>query len=211
MSALTLALCSMVAWADAPKNQGLTVFIDVEWRGMALADHLSHGPGVGVAVGLLDDHLRVGIHGLSRPGPMNTATFTLTPEAPYKGQDQIELRSDGGLLGPSLQVGADLNDTLRVDLGAMVGYGGFGFYLVDEDRETPDGRLPSAWENELMDGRDSSLGIGMDIGPRITWTRSEHVRPYLAARYTTIFAYDAFIKPDYDGFSIALGLSVGRF
>ena len=69
----------------------------------------------------------------------------------------------------------------------------------------------NVWENQLMDGRDSSLGIGMDVGPQLTWALSEHIRPYVAARYQTIFGYDAFMVPDYSGVSVAIGLSTGRF
>ena len=61
-----------------------------------------------------------------------------------------------------------------------------------------------------MDERDSSLGLGMDVGPRVTWAAGEHVRPYVAARYTTVFGYDAFMRDSYDGLSVAVGLTVGR-
>ncbi len=197
--------------ASAGESDGPSVMVDLEWRGIAAAEHLSHGPGAGIAIGVLGDHLRLGIHGFSRPGVWNPATFTLALEEPYNGQESLELRSDGGLLGASVQIGTELNDALRVDLGAMVGYGGFGFWLVGDDRKTPDGRLPSAWEDELMDGRDSYLGIGLDVGPRVTWMATEHVRPYVAARYFTVLGYDAYMKPDYNGVTVALGLSVGRF
>ncbi len=177
---------------------------------MFMAEHVSHGPGFGFAVGLFGDHLRIGLHGFARPGPMNPATFALELDESYKEMSALSLRSDGGLLGPSVQIGTDVGQRFRADLGATLGYGGFGFYLVGEDRKTPDGRLPSAWEDELMDGRDSSLGLGLDVGPRFSWRVSASVAPYVAARYTTIFGYDAFLKPDYDGVSVGLGISVGR-
>ncbi|MBX2800434.1 MAG: hypothetical protein KTR31_22330 [Myxococcales bacterium] len=200
-----LSIVMNAAFAQVP------VVVDVEWRSMFLGQHVSHGPGVGVSVGLLGDHLRVGVGGVARPGPINPVTFELTPEAPYNGQDTLALRSDGGLFGVVLAPGVELTHKVRLDAPLMLGYGGFGFYLVGDDRVTPDGALPSTWEDQLMDGRDSSLGLGLDAGVRLTWTASEHARPYLAVRYTTIFGYDAFLRSDYSGASVGLGVSVGRF
>lgn len=187
------------------------VVVDVEWRAMALGQHISHGPAVGVGVGLFKDHLRVGISGYARPGPINPVTFSLTPDEPYKGQDTLSLRSDGGVFGVYVAPGLDVSERVRIDLPAMVGFGGFGFYLVGDDRDTPDGELPSVWENRLMDGRDSSLGLGADVGARVTFAATEHVRPYAAVRYSTIFGYDAFLRSDYSGLSLGLGVSVGQF
>ena len=196
---------------DATESRGIPVVVDVEWRAMALAQHVSHGPAVGIGVGLLKDHLRVGFSGYMRPGPINPVTFSLTPETPYKGQTTLDLRSDGALFGGYIAPGIELSDRVRIDLPAMVGFGGFGFYLVGEDRETPDGELPSVWEDRLMEGRDSSLGLGADVGPRVTIAASEHVRPYVAVRYSTVFGYDAFLKSSYQGFSVGAGVSLGRF
>jgi len=200
----------MLAFIVSAALASPTLIIDTEWRGMALADHLSHGPGVGLSVGVLSDHLRLGISGFARPGPINGATFTLTPEEPYKGQEQVQLRSDGGLMGPTLSVGLPVGARFRADMTAMVGYGGFGFYLTGEDRVTPDGRLPSAWEDQLMDGHDSSLGLGLDVGPRFTWRATEYLQPYVAARYTQMLGYDAAMRDRYAGVSMAIGLSTGR-
>lgn len=194
--------------AAAPKPSPVGVFVDLEWRGNALADHLSHGPGLAAGATLLDDHLRVGFAAFARPGPVNPATFPV--DVAYKGEESVQLRSDGGITGLLVAPGVRLGP-VRLDAPLMVGYGGFGFYLHGEDRETPDGRKPSAWENELLDGRDSSFGVGLEGGLRATWRASEHVQPYVAARYTTVLGYDAFVRPDYDGASVALGVSVGAF
>lgn len=203
-----LALTAQAAPAPAPTPSPVGVFIDLEWRGNALADHLSHGPGMAAGATFFDDHLRVGLAGFARPGPINPATFPV--DVAYKGEDTVQLRSDGGITGllvaPGVRIGS-----VRLDAPLMVGYGGFGFYLHGENRETPDGRKPSAWENELLDGRDSSFGVGLEGGLRATWRASEHVQPYVAARYTTVLGYDAFVRSDYAGPSLALGLSVGAF
>lgn len=199
-----------MVWLEGTASALVPVVVDLEWRGLSLGQHVSHGPGVGLAVGLLDDHLRCGLSGYARPGPINPATFTLSPREPYKGQDTLALRSDGGVFGVSLAPGLELWPGIRMDLPVMVGYGGFGFYLVGEDRQTPDGALPSTWEDRLMDGRDSSLGLGIEGGGRVAWAATEHLHPYLAVRYGTIVGYDAFMVGSYAGPSVALGISVGR-
>ncbi|MEN0065520.1 MAG: hypothetical protein AAGA48_25475 [Myxococcota bacterium] len=187
------------------------IIVDVEWRANYLGQHANHGPGVGVGVGLFDDHLRVGVSGFARPGPINPVTFDLAVDEPYRGQNVLSLRSDGALFGVYVAPGFEVNDKIRLDLPAMVGFGGYGFYLVGKDRETPDGDLPSVWEDRLMEGRDSSLGLGADVGARVTLAATEHLRPYLAVRFSTIFGYDAFLRSDYSGVSLSGGVSVGRF
>ncbi len=184
------------------------VFVDLEWRGMAFADHLSHGPGIAVGASLFDDHLRVGLAGFARPGPINPATFEVAVD--YKGASSVDLRSDGGVTGLFVAPGATVG-RCHIDAPILVGYGGFGFYLHGEDRETPDGRKPSAWENELLDARDSSFGLGLEGGLRASYAGGEHLRPYVAARWSTILGYDAFVRSGYGGPSVALGLTVGAF
>lgn len=198
-------------WLISSAVAQTSVVIDVEWRANYLGQHVSHGPGVGVGVGLFDDHLRIGVSGYARPGPINPVTFDLPVSEPYRGQDVLALRSDGAVFGVYVAPGFEVNETVRLDFPAMVGFGGFGFYLVGDDRETPDGDLPSVWEDRLMEGRDSSLGLGADVGARVTFAASDHLRPYVAVRYSTIFGYDAFLRSDYSGVSLGAGLSVGRF
>jgi hypothetical protein len=192
-----------VAHADEPK---VGAFVDLEWRGMAMAEHLSHGPGFafGAALG---EHLEVGLAGYARPGPINPARFPV--EVPYKGHDEISLRSDGGVVGIFAAPGAPLGPRLHLSLPLLVGYGGFGFYLHGDDRQTPDGRKPSAWENELLDGRDSSFGLALEGGVRLGWQAGRHVRPFVAARWSTVAGYDTSVRAAYGGPSLGLGLSVG--
>lgn len=206
---MTMTLCG---WA-APDDEGdrkVGAFVDLEWRGMVLADHLSHGPGFAFGATLLGDHLRVGLSGYARPGPINPATFPVAVN--YKGEGAVAFRSDGGVAGLVVAPGMPLaGGALRMDLPVMAGYGGFGFYLHGEDRKTPDGRKPSAWENELLDARDSRFGLGLDAGVRLAWAAAEHVEPYLAVRWSAILAYDTYVRSSYGGPSVGLGLSVGAF
>jgi hypothetical protein len=186
-----------------------TVAVDVEWRAMGYANHVSHGPWFALSLGVLEDRFRIGLSGFARPGPINPTTFELSPSETYNGQDTLALRSDGGGMGLVLAPAIPTRH-VRIDFPMTVGFGGFGFYLVGDDRETPDGRLPSAWEDELMDGRDSSFGIFVEGGVRASFTVSDVAQPYIAFRWTTIVGYDAFLATDYGGPALAVGLTVGK-
>ena len=158
---------------------------------------------------MLDDHLRIGIGGTSRPGPINPATFPLKLEQPYKGKKSVLLRSDGGATGLMVDLGLPMaSDRLRVSAPIMLGYGGYGFYLVDEDRKTPDGRKPSAWEDQLLSGADSAFGVVVDGGIQVAFAGDHVVRPTVSARYHTVLGYDASYSDRYAGPSVEFGLEV---
>ena len=198
----------------APGSGGIGVFVGSEWRALGLADHASHGPGFQVGVTLLRGHLKVGLTGFGRPGPVNPKTFEVTAAGgrSYKGSSTLSLRSDGNytalLVAPIFDVpGADW---LRVELPLSVGQAAFGFYLTGEDRDTPDGRRVSEWEDELMDGRDSSFALGAEAGIQLSarLPRAPGFEPYLAARWTFTMGYDAYVTDDYGGPSAALGMQL---
>jgi hypothetical protein len=217
-TALLLLLLSLsvpragVAHAEDRELQPVAPYVGVGWRVLGLADHVSHGPDYQVGV-ILYEHLRIGIAGFARPGPINGKTFTLDlPDGEtYKGQSSLSLRSDGSVVGlqlsPILRLPAKTR--LEIELPIIVGFGGFGFYLTGDDRNTPDGRRVSEWEGELMDDRDASLGLAIDVGIRIgIRVYKQWLRVYLGAHYTAIPGYDAFITSDYSGFSGVAGLEL---
>jgi hypothetical protein len=186
-----------------------SAFVSMGWRGYAMAGHISHGPAFAAGASLLHDRLRVGIAGTSRPGPINPATFPLTLDTPYKGQSTLSLRSDGGTTGLLVEAGLPLaQGRLRLSVPLMVGYGGYGFYLVDEDRQTPDGRKPSAWENELMAGTDSAFGVVVDTGLQLAFVAERTVHPTVSARYHSVLGYDAAYADRYAGPTVELGVEV---
>ena len=189
-------------------------FVDLEWRVFGLGGHASHGPAVAAGVTFADGAFRLGLGGLGRPGPWNPRTFdvTLSEGETYRGQQTLSLRSDGGMLG--LHV-AGAFEIPRARLAIMVpvtfGYGGFGFYLHGADRDTPDGRRVSAWENELFDDRDSHIGIVLDAGLRVAFilARTRYVRPYVGVSFTAVPGFDTLVRSSYSGFSGAFGVEVG--
>ncbi|MEO0324119.1 MAG: hypothetical protein AAF447_14250 [Myxococcota bacterium] len=228
MSRFVLLALALVAFAplsgaaaqDAPspgeaaERPVVAPYVHLGWRVMGLGDHVSHGPAFELGI-ILKDHLKLGIGGFSRPGPMNRRTFRVDlPEGQtYRGQESLALRSDGAVVGllvaPRFRLpGRASRVTLEAPL--LVGFGGFGFYLTGDDRRTPDGRRVSDWENELMDGRDASSGIALDGGLRVAVDLHEDwLRLTAGIHYTTVVGYDAFVQGSYDGFSGSLGIEVG--
>lgn len=199
--------------AEAEAKPAVGGFVDLEWRVMGLGGHVSHGPGFAAGVTLWDGRLRLGVAGLGRPGPWNPAEFEVTLPAgeTYRGKRVLSLRSDGAMSGVHVALALPLNHSLSLAVPATIGYGGFGFYLHGDDRQTPDGRRVSEWENELFGGKDSYLGLVVDAGLRLYWHLDDApwLRPYVAGYYTTVPNFDTLVRDDYSGLSGALGIEVG--
>lgn len=213
--ALASFLLSTAATAPAfasTEDDRIGVFVGMDWRALLLAGHASHGPGFQAGV-ILWDHLKLGVAGFARPGPINPKTFEVTPVdgQTYRGQSTVTLRSDGAVIGILVAPTFDVGDELNLEIPATVGQGAFGFYLTGQDRETPDGRRVSDWENDLLDGRDASGGLAIDAGVRLNWKLDTWIRPYVGVHYTTVVGYDAFVRQSFDGPSFLLGLQLGRF
>jgi hypothetical protein len=216
-------LTPLAAHAESPtveapvetESTGVGGYVALEWRAFALAGHLSHGPGFEAGAILLDGHLKVGLSGFARPGPINPEVFEVQASGgqSYKGSQTLSLRSDGGTIGVFVAPSFAVSRNLQLDVPLWFGQAAFGFYLHGDDRDTPDGRKPSAWENELQDARDSGFAMGAEGGLRLAW-RSDDVpwlRPYVAARYLQTFGYDAYVRDNYSGPSVSLGVEAGRF
>lgn len=99
---------------------------------------------------------------------------------------------------------------LSLSTPLAVGYGGFGFYLHGEDRDTPDGRRVSEWENELFGGRDSFLGLMLDAGLRLAVVppSAPWLRPYIGGYYTAVPGFDTVARASYAGLSGAIGIEL---
>lgn len=206
--------CSSIASAEKRDSSTLGVFTSLEWRGMGLAEHFSHGPGMSAGVILFAGRLRVGFVSFGRPGPINNKEFEVDlGEKSYRGKSQLKLRSDGAFVGltvaPRFQVPS--LKWLHIEVPAAIGQAAFGFYLQGDDRETPDGRRVSEWEDELFDGRDSSISLGIELGLRATAEVRPWMQVYLGVSQFWTPGYDALAASDYGGPSVALGLEFGRF
>jgi hypothetical protein len=199
----------------AEADAGLPVFAGVHWRAPGLARHASHGPGAEVGVELVDGWLRLGLAIYARPGPLNPRTFVveLPPGTTYRGASKLALRSDGMFVGgfASAVVPIPHADRWRIELPISVGLAGYGFYLHGEERETPDGRRVSAWENELLDGRDSSNVLGVEVGARLLFRAADWLELFVGLHYAWAIGYDTAVRSSYDGPSLALGARVGGF
>lgn len=214
---LLLAVPFSASAEPSDSSRPVGVFVGMDWRAMGLAGHFSHGPGFQAGVTLLNGHLKLGLAGFARPGPINSATFSVqtVDGRAFNGSSTLNLRSDGGLVG--LMAAPVVNvpgvDWLSLELPVMLGQGGFGFYLHGDDRRTPDGRRVSQWENELLGGRDSSFGMGLDVGLRLALRSATvgYARPYVGVHYTTVFGYDTYVRSSYSGFSALAGVQFGRF
>lgn len=197
------------------ERSSIGAFVGLEWRMLNLGQHISHGPGFSTGVSFFNGYLKVGIAGFSRPGPLNPATFdvTATDGQTYKGQSTLNLRSDGSVVGAMIAGTLPVHDWITLELPVTVGQAAFGFYLTGEERNTPDGRRVSAWENELQDGRDSSFAIGIDAGLRMILTPPSlpWLRPVVGVHYTLTPGYDAYAKDDYSGLSFVLGTELAVF
>ncbi len=213
MTVLFLSLLAASAQAGTESTKPHSAFLSIAWRGYSMADHLSHGPALSGGVSLFQDQLRIGVAATTRPGTLNPATFALELDEPYKGQDTLQLRSDGGGAGLYIAPGRSLSQgRVHLSLPVMFGRGGYGFYLVGEDRVTPDGEKPSVWEDRLLDGADSAFGWALDAGVQlclIPSTRLEgQVRPVVGLHYHAILGYDATYTDSYQGPSVSLGIEV---
>lgn len=190
-------------------------FVDLEWRVMGLGGHVSHGPAFAAGATFFDGLLRVGLGGLARPGPWNPATFdvALQDGTTYRGQSVLSLRSDGMMLGLHVALAFEVPRApwLAIAFPVTVGYGGFGFYLNGDDRDTPDGRRVSEWENQLFGGRDSHLGIVIDGGVRFlaVLPNTPWLRPYAGANVTLLPGFETVVTRSYSGFSGSLGVEIG--
>ena len=104
-------------------------------------------------------------------------------------------------------------DWLSVELPVLVGQGAFGFYIYDDREPTPDGRRVSAWEDELLGGKDSFTGIGIDAGVRLAAKipGAPWVQPYLGVHYFMLPGFDTIVRSSYDGLSVAAGVQLGMF
>lgn len=152
---------------DVPKSNNIGWFITPEISALFLDDHVGNAVGASFGIKVWKDRLKIGINAYGRSGPINPKTFTLEAYngQTYKGNSTLRLRADYVTLG--LMIAPTFNiKKVQVDVPISYGMAGGGFYLVGEDRKTPDGARVSEWENKLMNGEDAAQGSWLEFGVR---------------------------------------------
>ena len=134
------------------------------------ADHIGHAFGGEAGISLFKRKLQVGILYYGRSGPINSQEYLyqLPEGTEYKGQEAISLRADHGAFGLGITPIIPLaKNKLTLEIPLVFGQMGAGYYLTGDDRNTPDGRRVSEWENELLDNMDAGFGLLVEGGIRV--------------------------------------------
>jgi hypothetical protein len=172
----------------------------------------SIGKSVGFSFGFKfwKERIKVGFMAYGRPGPINSATFTTTfvNNQTYKGKKSADLRADWGTFGlmiaPTFKV-----KNVEIDVPIMLGGGAGGFYLVGEDRKTPDGARVSVWEDKLFNGEDAAFGTMAEVGVRaFVPTKIKGISVGAGLHYTMINGWKTLVDPNGDFYNNKLRASV---
>jgi hypothetical protein len=205
---VVLLTTTLSLFAQSAKRVGW--FLTPEVGAMFLDGHTGRTVGGSFGLQLFKNHLKIGIMGYGRSGPINPATFETSAynDLVYKGSSKLTLRADHGafglLLAPAFRI-KKLAFDVPIGLGMVAG----GFYLVGEDRDTPDGRRVSAWENELMNGEDAGFGNMIEAGVRVFLpTRYNGVQYGVGLHYTTTSGWKTYYDPTGDFYNQKFRLSV---
>ena len=205
-----LILCVQMLWGQDKKRPAIGWFVAPEVGGIFHSDHLGRTVGASLGIKLFNDHLKIGIQGYGRSGPINPDEFLVEASGgqTYKGSSTLRLRADHGVVGlfiaPTLRL-----KKIQLDLPIGLGQLGAGFYLNGTDRETPDGRRVSAWENQLMDGRDAGFAGWIEVGARaLIPLNSDHLSLGVGLHYTWAPGWQTYYNPDGSFYNNRLRLSI---
>lgn len=189
-------------------------YVSPEYSTLLHQDHIGHAVGFQTGVRILKNRLQVGFFYYGRSGPINGQTFSLDlPDGEtYKGQSTIQLRADQAAFGLHLAPQFKLGENWNLDIPIMIGQMGAGFYLFGDDRNTPDGRRVSVWENELMEGVDAGFSLHLEGGVRFKRQIQEHARLMLGLHYAYAPSWETFVGGTtfYNVPRISLGVEFGR-
>lgn len=153
--------------------------------------------GLSGGIKIWKNRLKLGIMAYGRPGPTNSATYDakLLNGQTYKGQSTLKLRADwgafGGMIAPTFTI-----RNVEVDVPVSFGAGVGGFYLVGDDRKTPDGARVSVWEDKLFKGEDAALGSLTEFGVRAFFpTKVNGMTIGAGLHYTMISGWKTYYDP----------------
>jgi hypothetical protein len=164
---------------------------------MFLEDHVGNSVGASFGMKLWKNRLKIGINAYGRSGPINPQTFTVEAYNGqiYKGSSTLTLRADYGTIGlmiaPTFKV-----KNIEIDVPISYGMGGGGFYLVGDDRNTPDGARVSEWENKLMNGEDAASGSWLEFGVRGFFpTKIKGIQVGAGVHYSMVQGWKTYYEP----------------
>lgn len=210
ISFLAGMLTLSVSFGQVEKKKPIGWFISPEIGTIFHDDHIGRTVGASMGLKLFDDRLKIGIFNVGRSGPINPATFNIAASngQTYKGSPELKLRADQASFGLMIAPTFDLGK-LKLDIPVNLGLMGAGFYLTGEDRETPDGRRVSEWENQLMDGQDADFGNWMEIGLRSFFPlKNEAMSLGVGLHYSRVSNWSTYYDPEGDFYNGNLRLSI---
>ncbi|MFK7922814.1 MAG: hypothetical protein AB8H47_12695, partial [Bacteroidia bacterium] len=160
-------------------------------------DHLGRTMGFQTGFIFANGHLKTGFFYYGRSGPINPQTYELILPSgtEYNGKSSLNLGADHGAFGlfvsPVVSLGSDWQLEVPIKFGQM----GAGFYLVGEDRVTPDGRRVSEWEDDLMGASDAGFGWLLEGGVRLSRAlpTEANIRVGAGIHYSQTIGYDSFL------------------
>jgi hypothetical protein len=197
-------------FAQEAKSSKISWFLTPEVGAMFLEDHVGNTFGGSFGLKLWKNRIKVGIMGYGRPGPTNPQTFDLQPvnNQTYKGQSTLKVRADWGAVGlmiaPTFKI-----KKVEIDIPIIYGLGVGGFYLVGDDRVTPDGDRVSVWENKLFNGEDADAGGLTEFGVRAFFpTKIQGMTFGAGVHYTLISGWKTFGDPSGDFYNNKIRVSL---
>ncbi|MEM1000164.1 MAG: hypothetical protein AAGN35_24125 [Bacteroidota bacterium] len=195
---------------SAPTPKGPGWFFAPEFSLMFLEDHVGNAVGASIGASLWKRRIKVGLMAYGRSGPINRFTYTVTPSdnQMYQGRDQVTLRSDHGAFGVMVAPTFHLKN-FEINVPIMAGMIGAGYYLFGDDRNTPDGRRVSDWENQLLDGRDAGFGTVIEGGVRfLAPLGPQGMRIGAGLHYTTTQGWETYVDPSGETYHNRIRLSL---
>jgi len=173
------------------------------YSSMFLENHVGNAIGTNIGIRIPKSNWEIGIRYYGRSGPINehiSYELQLPDGQTYKGKSSLQLGADHGYTG--LEVAYTLHPkTTNWSIRFPISFGsiGAGFYLKGEDRETPDGRRVSEWEDEFQEGSDAGFGLQSEIGVQAFYRISDKFDFFQIGggiHYANTFGYQSFLGGD---------------
>jgi hypothetical protein len=212
IAVLSIALATALSAQDA-KPARVGWYIAPEIGAMFLDDHIGRSIGGSFGLKFWKNRIKVGAVVIGRPGPINPATFTTQTvnNQRYLGKTAFDLRADWATFGLTVAPCFKLN---RVEINVPISFGSAagGFYLVGDDRKTPDGARVSVWENRLFttpELEEASAGSWTEFGVQAFFpTKIKGIQVGAGLHYTLISGWKTYNDPTGDFYNNKLRASV---